>query len=448
MSVQVQRAGKKDAQHIFLHTFWGFRVFVSFLLLVKHVLIILQLPPWCRCVYRREVSFPATDMLRVWSVSGKELAAVPTGQDVEDVVGLKGHLRSLHGFPACLQQLLHAGRCLEDGAPLAEPVDLQLVLLSTLRRKQMHQGKNELFEYVADTGHVEVARALLAAGVDKNLQGSCQDTALMQACSKGHVGIARLLLDAGAKKNLRDENGETAPKHACWEGHVEIVRLLLGAGAKDLQDECGKTALILASAKGHVKIVRLLLDAGANKNLRDEEGETALMYASAKGHVTKRRSRREPGRLQRSYASKDLRIVGPTNRHGAYALPQGFSNVHEQIVRLLLDAGAHKDLQDQFGKTALMRASAEGHVEIVRLLLDAGANRNLRDEERQTALMRAAANIHVENVPTGTCRPMVRSLSDGHLPMDTDEVGKNALLQASSNLIARLLRANSAKVGS
>ena len=189
-------------------------------------------------------------MLRVWSVSGQELTAAPAGTTFEDVIQLKGHLRSKHGFPVCLQQLLHAGRCLEDGAPLVGLVEVQLVLLSTLSRTQMPQAKREFLEYAASAGPVEVGRALLAAGVDKNMQHESTGlTALSLASFKGHIEIVRLLLDAGAHKDSQDRLGQTALMHASRKGHVEIVRLLLKGALWNSQDRDGETALMHASRR-------------------------------------------------------------------------------------------------------------------------------------------------------------------------------------------------------
>ena len=225
-------------------------------------------------------------MLRIWSVSGQELAAVPTGDTFKDVIDLKRHLRSRHGFPVCLQQLLEAGRCLGEYDPLVGPVDLQLVLLSALNAEQMPQAESEFIESAED-GLVEVGRALWAAGVDKNVQfESTRQTALMLASRNGHMEIARLLLDAGAEPNLWDCDGETALMCASSRGHVEIVRLLLDAGAdKNFPDEYERTALMHASRNGHIEIVRWLLDAGADMNLRDFFGRTARTHASRRVEI-------------------------------------------------------------------------------------------------------------------------------------------------------------------
>ena len=394
--------------------------------------------------YRQTV--PQLSMLRVWLASGRELAALPV-VDMSHVMDLKRHLRTWHGYPVCLQELLQAEGLLENSAPLDGPVDVQLVVLSILKPDRMAEAANELVEYAAETGHVEVARALLEAGADKDFLSSSGMTALMQASSKGHLEVVRLLLQAGAEQDMQQaiaiihvvfeytgiafqplggqamsEIGMTALMFASSAGHMEIVRLLLEASAdKNVRDENGMTALMLASSAGHVEIAGLLLEAGASKNLSSTlTGRTALMFASSAGHVETVRLLLEAG------ADKNLRSM-PSSRtalmfaslngyvevvrlllsdgadknekdwNGKTALMLASSAGHVEIVRLLLDAGADKNRMSlPFGRTALMLASSEGHVEIVRLLLEAGADKNLRDLKCMTALMLAASAGHVE----------------------------------------------------
>ena len=52
---------------------------------------------------------------------------------------------------------------------------------------------------------------------------------------------------------------------------------------------------------------------------------------------------------------------------------------HVEVMRLLLEAGADKDLANNQGTTALMMAEVKGQVEVLRLLLEAGADKSLAD---------------------------------------------------------------------
>ena len=226
------------------------------------------------------------------------------------------------------------------------------MLLSGLSLEQMPQAEREFIEYAvdADTGHVEVCRALLAAGVNKNVRNEFGATALVLASSSGHVEIVRLLLDAGADKDVRSRSGKTALVYASVKGHVEIARMLLDAGAdKNLQDRLsGQTALMAASFKGHVEIVRLLLEAGADKNL-----QTGLRETASQSQL--------PRAMPRSHACCWMLVprrrtskTGPARLLPCTHLPR------VKIVRCL-DAGAQKnlplyreDLRSLSGETALL----------------------------------------------------------------------------------------------
>jgi ankyrin repeat protein len=62
------------------------------------------------------------------------------------------------------------------------------------------------------------------------------------------------------------------------------------------------------------------------------------------------------------------------------------------LVKLLLDAGAHVEIQQgEVGETALHQAAREGWIEVARLLLDRGAKIDWCDQDHRTALCLAVA---------------------------------------------------------
>ena len=71
-------------------------------------------------------------MFRVSMLSGEELTTMSEQELGEDrtLYALKHRLREQHGFPVCLQSLLHDGMKLEDHLELKAPMDMQLLLLS------------------------------------------------------------------------------------------------------------------------------------------------------------------------------------------------------------------------------------------------------------------------------------------------------------------------------
>ena len=50
-------------------------------------------------------------------------------------------------------------------------------------------------------------------------------------------------------------------------------------------------------------------------------------------------------------------------------------------MKLLLDAGADKEVKDEDGWTPLHVAARKGHTDIVKLLLDAGADKDVKDKD-------------------------------------------------------------------
>ena len=188
-------------------------------------------------------------MLRVWSrISGEELAAEPK-KNFWDVVAVKRHLRAKYHYPMCFQRLFESESGFEElpGMPL-KTSEWQLVVHPTLGRPDLeHRATEEFVMYAAKQGHVEVARALLDGGANKNWQDgvTSEKTALMHASARGHIEMVRLLLEAGVKMNLKDAEGKTALMHAAGNGQGEIVHLLLEAGAdRNLRDNRGNVAEI------------------------------------------------------------------------------------------------------------------------------------------------------------------------------------------------------------
>ena len=157
-------------------------------------------------------------MLRVWGVSGEELASLAT-EELSDVAALKLHLRHLHGFPICLQELLHCSTRLLDAMLLDAPLEVQLYLKASGGQKEVE----EELRYAVGNGLAEAVRLLLKAGADKNVTAGDGITALMCACGSGHTEVARLLMEAGAHLDLKDADGQTALMFASAQGHVEAV---------------------------------------------------------------------------------------------------------------------------------------------------------------------------------------------------------------------------------
>ena len=63
---------------------------------------------------------------------------------------------------------------------------------------------------------------------------------------------------------------------------------------------------------------------------------------------------------------------------------------NEDIVKILIEAGANVNSIDKQGRTSLIAASYMGHYDIVEILLESGANVNHTDLDGRNALCVAA----------------------------------------------------------
>jgi ankyrin repeat protein len=115
---------------------------------------------------------------------------------------------------------------------------------------------------------------------------------------------------------------------------VLAISLAVSGPARGL----GQIDLLGAAARGDASAVRAALAAGTPPDLRDKDGRTPLHWAAEGGHT--------------------------------------------EVIRVLLDAGAEVDAQEQdryFGRTPLHLAAQGGHTDAIQLLLNAGAEVNAED---------------------------------------------------------------------
>ena len=144
----------------------------------------------------------------------------------------------------------------------------------------------------ATRGHfLEVARVLIEAGADVNLQDDRLDSAFLLAGAEGDVAILRHAAPT-ANPAILNRFGGTALIPAAERGHVEAVRFLLDHTRVDVNhiNNLGWTALLEAivlsdGGPRHQEVVRLLLARGADPNIADREGVRPLQHARSRGYL-------------------------------------------------------------------------------------------------------------------------------------------------------------------
>ncbi|WP_329208644.1 ankyrin repeat domain-containing protein [Streptomyces sp. NBC_00683] len=193
------------------------------------------------------------------------------------------------------------------------------------------------------------------------------DHRLLDTARTGDTEGVRAALEEGARVEARDEELRTPLLLAALGDHVDAARLLVEAGASpDAQDSREDSPWLVTGVTGSVAMLRVLLPAGPDLTLRNRFGGISLIPASERGHV--------------AYVREVLRAtdidVDHVNRLGWTALLEAVilgdgGRAHQEIVEVLLAAGATPGLPDGDGVTALEHAERRGFTEMVALLRDA-----------------------------------------------------------------------------
>ncbi|KXZ44507.1 hypothetical protein GPECTOR_66g235 [Gonium pectorale] len=219
--------------------------------------------------------------------------------------------------------------------------------------------------YIAcEHGHAEVVEELIGAGADVHAAMTAGGSPLHVACGQGHLEVVRALLAAGASTGAALPSGATPLHIACEYDHVEVVEELIGAGA-DVHAAMtnGATPLHFACQNGYVEVVEALIGAGADVHAAVTSGATPLHIACEYGHME------AVEELIRAGADVHAAMTG-----GWSPLHVACGQGHLEVVRALLAAGASTGAALPGGATPLYIACEYGHVEVVEELIGAGAD--------------------------------------------------------------------------
>jgi len=177
------------------------------------------------------------------------------------------------------------------------------------------------------------------------------------------------------------------------------LKLDVNARSKD-----GRTALHIAAAHNDDDTADLLLKANADANLKDNDGRTPMELAALSGHTDLVRQlakvQTEPldffsavilGKADRvkELLKAKPELVKQRNNQGRGWTPLHFAadSGHEEIARLLLDAGAAvKDKEGHSSPLSWAVMKQTPNLKLVKLLIDRGADVNHKGFEKETPL--------------------------------------------------------------
>lgn len=194
-------------------------------------------------------------------------------------------------------------------------------------------------------------------------QTSMNSEKLIQAVEAGDTAEIQQLV---TKENVNTSNSkkQSLLMIATYKDNFQVARLLVSLGADvNQQDDIQNSPFLYAGASGYLEFVQLFLQHGADFDVLNRYNGSALIPAAEKGHVeTVRLLANTP-----NYPINHVNRLGWTALMEAVVLSDG-GKKHLEIIQILLDAGADKNIPDKDGITALTHARNRGFKEIAQIL--------------------------------------------------------------------------------
>ena len=191
---------------------------------------------------------------------------------------------------------------------------------------------------------------------------------LFEAAGAGDAAAVRAQIAARANLDAQDAQGRTALFLAARRGHLEVARLLLAAGANvNIADVNADTPYYVAALARHAEMTGVLLDAGADRVGTRAYGGTPLIAIAERGWVDVAQEILKRPNIPVNHVNN----LKWTALLEAIVLGRGGPD-HQEIVRLLLAAGADPNIADGNGRSPLTLARERAYLEIAQMIESAG----------------------------------------------------------------------------
>jgi len=251
-------------------------------------------------------------------------------------------------------------------------------------------------DYTDGTSFHIYVKLLIASEADLNKQDEGGNTILHIAVKNNYIDTVKLVIDTATNAtvniNIQNKHGNTPLHLAAWDHNTEILGILLKWDIDGvwIQNSGGNTIFHIVAENNYTDISNMLVDFGLYGNLPNMYGNTPLHIAAMCGHVD----------IARAY----IQVCGDKydidihvkNNNGNTPLHLATQNNREAVVKLLIDAGADVDLQNNNKRTPINYTDL--NKTIVSMLIAAKANVNIQDKDGNTILFNAVDTNNIDTV--------------------------------------------------
>ena len=232
---------------------------------------------------------------------------------------------------------------------------------------------------ILNTGPGAVVKFLLANLPDEKAINSGYCLLAQMACMAGDIECIDLLLQRGLDVNFSGYYYGTVLQAASRVGNIKIVECLLKSGAEvNILQGVHGTPLRAAVIQGHEDLVRTLIIHGADVNLRYEEQDQSVLHLALGS---------------KCYEEQDQSVLH---------LALGSKN--NAIFKLLLDAGAEKNIRTNHDQHVLILACKHGDATLVGRLLASGVDVGVSGTKLE----------HSDHIPYEVATPLHAACANGH----------------------------------
>lgn len=233
----------------------------------------------------------------------------------------------------------------------------------------------------------DVIKLLVRSGANIDAQDDDGETALHAAAQAGDIDMVRLLISKKARVSVKNGSGKSALDLACAGNKSKVIEHLLKNGATCEPDAFGRTELHEAIEGGcDADIIKLFVSKGVNVNAKDNEGFSKFLSCCSQALLT------ITGALHLAATRGDRNIlqilidagasIDVKSDSGMTLLHQAAKGGSVEVLQQILEYGVDIEARDNVNMTPLATACCDvnGSEDIVRVLLAAGAKVSVLDD--------------------------------------------------------------------